>query len=141
TLMDHQPKKARRNDQWCNRACIRLPPHGVLKCNYGAAYNLNNQQIQCGWIGQDSSVLEAEAMSLLFTMQSTWSTSIPNVIFEGDSNVLISNIHHNRKDIALHNLLCDIWLWTTRYTSSFHRFTLRNGNLAVHLIISKTKST
>lgn len=49
-----QPKKAKRNDQWCNRACIRRPPHGVLKCNYGAAYNLNNQQVQCGWIVQDS---------------------------------------------------------------------------------------
>ena len=63
------------------------PPNGILKCSYNAAYNLNTQQVHCGWIIRDSYrvtqlwgstytcttnlLLEAEAMAFVFTMQST----------------------------------------------------------------------
>ncbi|KAG2282699.1 hypothetical protein Bca52824_053919 [Brassica carinata] len=134
---------------------IEAPPipydQGFLKCNYDAAYDLNSNQVRGAWIipncyshpymwgsaylGFSNSSLVAETMALLVAMQNVWIGGYSNMIFEGDSEILVKTINDQLTNSTIHNLLEKITSLKNKLSTTTFTFVKRNGNQAAHEIV------
>ncbi|KAG2303007.1 hypothetical protein Bca52824_031658 [Brassica carinata] len=121
------------------------------KCNYDAAYNLLSNQVRGAWIirncyghpymwgsanlGFASSSLVAEAMALLVAMQNVWIGGYRNMIFEGDSEILVKTINAQLIDSTIQNLIEEITSLRNKLSTTTFTFVKRNGNKAAHVIV------
>lgn len=81
-------------------------------------------------LGLAQSSLAAEAKVLIGAMQSVWSAGFRNVIFQGDSEILVKSINGQAQDITIHNFLVDISTWCLKLVSPPFTFVKRTGNQA-----------
>ena len=123
---------------------------GFLKCNYDAAYDLNSNQVRGAWIirncyghpymwgsanlGFSNSSLVAETMALLVAMQNVWIGGYSNMIFEGDSEILVKTINDQLTNSTIQNLLEEITSLKNKLSTTTFTFVKRNGNQAAHKI-------
>ncbi|RID79780.1 hypothetical protein BRARA_A02490 [Brassica rapa] len=126
----------------------KRPDQGFLKCNYDAAYDLNSNQVRGAWIirncyghpymwgsanlGFANSSLVAETMALLVAMQNAWIGGYSDMIFEGDSEILVTTINDH---LTNYNLLEEINSLKNKLSTTTFTFVKRNGNQAAHEIV------
>lgn len=129
----------------------KRPDQGFLKCNYDAAYDLNSNQVRGAWIirncyghpymwgsanlGFANSSLVAETMALLVAMQNAWIGGYSDMIFEGDSEILVTTINDHLTNPTIQNLLEEINRLKNRLSTTTFTFVKRNGNQAAHEIV------
>ncbi|KAG2314618.1 hypothetical protein Bca52824_017740 [Brassica carinata] len=131
----------------------KRPDHGLLKCNYDAAYDLKTHQVRGAWIIRNSyghpymwgsanlgftlSSLDAEAKALLMAMQTVWAGGYSNMIFEGDSEILVKSLTSLLPDSTIQNISEEITFWRNRFSTSRFTFVKHTGNQAAHIIARK----